>query len=83
MCLHVPVILFTGGRSASLHAGIHTPPGPEAGTPPPGPGTPSSRTRLAATTALTRPCDGTGGLLKREACRSKTATDVMVRLKGP
>ena len=47
MFLHVSVILFTGGGSAPLHAGIHTPwdqrqappqswhpPGPEAGTPP-------------------------------------------------
>ena len=53
MFLHVSVILFTGG-SAPLHAGKHTPLGPEAGIPPdkrqahphtkdrhpPGPGTP-------------------------------------------
>ena len=38
---------------------------------------------VAATTALTRPCEGTGGFLKRETCRSQTATDVMVRLNGP
>ena len=36
MFLHLSVILFTGGVSASVHAGIHTPP-PWADTPyPPG-----------------------------------------------
>ena len=53
MFLHLSVILFTGGGSASVHAGIPSPqsrhpPGP--GTPPPGPGssgadTPSPGTR--------------------------------------
>ena len=33
MFLHVSVILLGGGGSAPLHAGIHTSPGPEAGTP--------------------------------------------------
>ena len=44
MFLHVFVILFTGGRSAPLHAGIHrSSPGPEAAPPgadPLGPDTP-------------------------------------------
>ena len=44
MFLHLSVILFTGGGSAPLHAGIHRPsPGPEAGTPPGGDTTPGSR----------------------------------------
>ena len=38
---------------------------------------------MAATKALTRLCDGAGELPKRETCRLQTASDVMVRLKGP
>ena len=34
MFLHVSVILSTGWGSAPVHAGMHTPPGPEADTPP-------------------------------------------------
>ena len=53
MFLHVSVILFTGGSSASVHAGIYIPPGadPLEQTPPPvadlptGADTPSPRSR--------------------------------------
>ena len=57
MFLHVSVILFTGGGSAALHAGIHPPPEPEAGTPradtpwsrTPRPGTPPAQCMLVDT----------------------------------
>ena len=39
MFLHVSVILFTGGLPHCM-LGYRDPPGPEAGTPPSGPGTP-------------------------------------------
>ena len=45
--LHLSVILFTGGGSASVHAGIPPGPDPPSGTPPSTPpsGTPSPESR--------------------------------------